>query len=269
MKLLHHARIVSPAGSPLRWAYFLHGLLGAGRNWRSIARRLVENRPEWGALLVDLRMHGSSVGFPGPHTLAACARDVRRLAAHLGTGPAALLGHSFGGKVALRYVDDGVVDLEQAWIIDSTPSVCPPRGGAVEMLKAVRALPSRFPSRLEAVSLLQAFGFPSSMANWMSTNLVRIEGEMTWRFDVAAMEQLLADFLRADLWKVVESAVDRPEFHFVRATASDVLSEDDVQRILRLEDRGRSVRVYSVNGGHWLNADNPSAVVGLLVRHLP
>src|SRR5690606_3974496 len=94
-----------------RRLYVLHGFFGQGRNWSSFARRLVELRPDWVVVLVDLRLHGDSLDLPGPHTLAAAAEDLVGLheAAAAGAGNAsdppeagsarpALLGHSFGGK---------------------------------------------------------------------------------------------------------------------------------------------------------------------------
>ena len=55
----------------------LHGIYGRGRNWKSMAREIGAARPEWSALLVDLRLHGDSPAFEPPHTLDAAAADVR------------------------------------------------------------------------------------------------------------------------------------------------------------------------------------------------
>ena len=73
----HHV-LVAPTGAsaPTQWLLVLHGILGSGVNWRTFAKRLVTARPEWGAVLVDLRMHGESQGAPPPHTLASAAVDV-------------------------------------------------------------------------------------------------------------------------------------------------------------------------------------------------
>ena len=107
----------------------LHGIYGSGRNWGSIARRLVDARPEWGVLLVDLRLHGASrEGFQGPHTLAAAAADVDALVAELDFHAVAVLGHSFGGKVALVYTRHHGKELKQSWVIDSTLRVRDPDG---------------------------------------------------------------------------------------------------------------------------------------------
>src|SRR5688500_19806674 len=81
--ILHHTRVTVPGDEPKLWLLMLHGIYGSGRNWGTIARRLVEARPEWGVLLVDLRNHGQSRGFSGPHTLHAAAADLDRLVEHL------------------------------------------------------------------------------------------------------------------------------------------------------------------------------------------
>src|SRR3954469_22030238 len=98
--ILAHTRVTAAGREPERWLLVLHGIFGAGRNWGSIARRLVDARPEWGAVLVDLPMDGPSRGLAGPHPIAASAADVDRLVEHLDLPAPAVLGHSFGGKVA-------------------------------------------------------------------------------------------------------------------------------------------------------------------------
>ena len=58
---------------------------------------------DWRAVLVDLRMHGASQDFSPPHTLAACVADLRALENSIGPFHG-VIGHSFGGKVALELV---------------------------------------------------------------------------------------------------------------------------------------------------------------------
>src|SRR5690554_6050371 len=118
--ILNHSKVTADGADPHKWLLVLHGIYGSGRNWGTIARRLVEERPEWGVALVDLRMHGMSQGFEGPHTLKATADDVDAMVAETGLNAQAVLGHSFGGKVALVYAQRHGDELEQVWIIDST-----------------------------------------------------------------------------------------------------------------------------------------------------
>ena len=48
---------------------------------------------------------GSSTGLAGPHTLSACAGDLSDLCAHLRAPLDGIIGHSLGGKIALRWLD--------------------------------------------------------------------------------------------------------------------------------------------------------------------
>ncbi|KAG5562470.1 hypothetical protein RHGRI_005262 [Rhododendron griersonianum] len=113
-------------GAQVRWSYILdksvcdppptavllHGILGCRKNWGTFARRLAHEFPTWQIvitqfLLVDLRCHGDSAAIKkrGPHTVASTALDILKLLGKLKLTPRVLVGHSFGGKVALSMVD--------------------------------------------------------------------------------------------------------------------------------------------------------------------
>ncbi|MGH7506370.1 MAG: alpha/beta fold hydrolase [Longimicrobiales bacterium] len=261
--ILSHERVAT--ASPARWLYVLHGIYGAGRNWATVARRIARERADWGVVLVDLREHGASQGFSPPHTLVAAAEDLVELARGTGEAPAAMLGHSFGGKVALAYARRAPERLEQLWIVDSTPDAREPGGSAWEMLHVLRKLPEVFATRDEAIEALVAGGVARPVAQWMATNLEKKEVGYSWRLDFDAMEALLRDFFRSDLWPVVERE-DGPEIHFVKAAESSVVTEEAAARI---EASGDRVLLHHVASSHWVNADNPDALVELVVRELP
>ncbi len=267
--LLAHTRVVAPAATPERWLLVLHGIYGSGRNWGTIARRLVEARPEWGVLLVDLRMHGGSMGFAGPHTLAAAAGDVDRLVEALDFHAAAVMGHSFGGKVALLYAAHHGEGLRQVWVMDSTPAVREPEGSAWRMIEAVRSLPADFASRAEAVEGLERLGYPPVLGHWMAINLEAAEGRYRWRLDFDALEEMLRDFFRTDLWGIVEAPPEGVELRFVKATESNTLDPASVERVEAAERASDRVHLHHLQGGHWINTDNPEGVLGLLVDDLP
>lgn len=266
MPILNHEIVAR--GQPASWVYMLHGIFGAGRNWGTVARRVTRVRPEWGVVLVDLREHGGSRGFTPPHTVRSAATDLTALAADTGRVPRALLGHSFGGKVALRHAAEGPEGLEQVWVIDSTPEAGPPAGSAWRMLESIRRLPDRFASRTELIEALEREGFAGPVGQWMATNLEPRDGGFGWRFDLDAVESLILDFFRTDLWPSVERPPPGVEIRFVKAATSGVMSGETVRRIRLASTRGR-VGIEEMEGGHWLNADNPDGLVDVLARGLP
>jgi esterase len=270
--MLNHETITAGDTAPEQWLYVLHGIYGAGRNWASIMRRVVRERPEWGAVLVDLRAHGASQGFPPPHTVHAAAADLVELAAGTGRVPAAILGHSFGGKVALLFAgmeDEATSQLRQVWVVDSTPDARDPGGSAWSMLNIVRSLPDTFATRDALVDALVAHGMQKPVAQWMATNLeAGDDGAYRWRFDLAAMEALLHSFFETDAWSVVEQPPEGVEVHLLKAEESSVLDGESLARAEAATATGR-VFVHRLAGGHWVNAENPGAVQDLLVSRLP
>ena len=205
--------------------------------------------------------------------MAAAAADLRELASHTGIPPNALLGHSFGGKVALRFAS-GAMDatalrvLRQVWVIDSTPAAREREGSAWQLLDLIRELPDHFASREEAVDWIVGGGFSRPVAEWMTMNLEQSSHAYRWRIDFDAMEEMLRSFDTTDVWNVVESPPDNIEIHLVKAEDSSVLSGDALQRAERATAQGRTF-VHRVNGGHWVNAENPEVIEQLLVQHLP
>ncbi|MDH5760512.1 MAG: alpha/beta hydrolase [Gemmatimonadota bacterium] len=269
MPILHHQKIATAgAPEPTRWILVLHGIYGAGRNWASVARRFVQARPEWGAVLVDLRQHGGSTGFPPPHTVQACADDLAALVKGEGLEARAILGHSFGGKVAMVYARHAPVPLERVWVVDSTPEARAPDGSAWGMLRVLRLYPGPFPDRGAGIAAVESEGFPNSVAQWMSTNLVHEDDGYRWRLDANEMESLMRSFFATDTWDVVEDPPAGAQMHLIRAEESSVLSDG---ACARTEAAGRAngrTHLHRVAGGHWVNADNPDALQELLTAYM-
>jgi len=250
----------------------LHGIYGRGRNWMSMARELAAARPEWSALLVDLRLHGDSQAFDPPHTVDTAAADVRaaiETASANGAPVRALLGHSFGGKVTLAVAATPPEALRQIWVIDATPGTGKPAGSAWDMLTHVRSLPPTFAARAEAIAGLEKLGWATGVASWMATNLRYTDGEFRWALDFDAMETLLHSYFTTDLWHVIESPPPNLDVHIVKATQSSTVNEEACARIERAAEATGRVHLHRVEGSHWVHTDNPKAIAALLSEWLP
>jgi pimeloyl-ACP methyl ester carboxylesterase len=244
----------------------LHGIYGWGRNWQTIAKSLVDARPDYACLLVDLPYHGGSGAGSHERTVMGVAADVIDWLGAQSVAPDAILGHSFGGKVALAMSRAWSARPLQVWVIDSTPETRDPSGSAWDMLQAIRALPPRVASRDELIAALTSRGWTPGVAQWMATNLVRDEDAFVWRIDLDVMERLLHSFFATDLWPLVEHPAPGHVVHFVKASQSSAMSDEAVQRAeARPHDR---VVVHHLEGGHWIHAESPQAIVDLLAQRL-
>ncbi len=247
---------------------FLHGILGTRANWRGIARRFTEARPDWGAILVDLREHGDSLGLPGPHTIAKAAADVRALEESLAVPVAGALGHSFGGKVTLEWLRSRGGKSTEAWVIDASPSAhrAVDTSATAEVLRILDAIPRRWDSREAFVSAVVEAGQPEPVAQWLAMNLRRTDdGKREVGPDLTAIRALVEDYARTDLWNVVESPPEGCTLDVVIGERSTAFSEADREHMARIADRNACVSAHLVDGaGHWVHIDAPDVLLALL-----
>ena len=267
------ARRVGADAPGTRQLLMLHGIYGRGRNWLAIARALVERRPDWSCWLADMRHHGDAHGSDAAGTLDALAADVETWSAAQGVAVDAVLGHSFGGKVALAYAARQATRPLQVWVIDSTPAAKAASGSAWDMLGVVRSLPETFRSRQEAIAGIEAGGFSTDVAQWMSTNLMHEAGAYRWKLDFDVMERLLEEFFETSLWSALDPGAPGHDVHVLKASESSVIAPDVVARLSDLEASAvpgnARVHLHVRDGGHWIHAESPQVVVELLAEHLP
>jgi len=106
--------IDSGAGAPVA---LLHGLFGRAQNLGSVARRLA---PAMRVISIDLRNHGASPHAPGMDYETQAADVIETLAA-LHALPAALLGHSMGGKTAMAAARFEIIPDAGHWLHADQP----------------------------------------------------------------------------------------------------------------------------------------------------
>lgn len=253
MRLAH---TVVGAADATRSAFILHGILGSGRNWRAFTRRLVEVAPSWRFVLVDLRNHGDSHPAPPPHTLAACAQDLAELGREIGR-PEVVIGHSFGGKVALVYGRD-VDPAAGIGVIDAVPFAVEELDDEVlGVLGLVERLPMPVQQHAEVQQAFLAAGFSELLAGWMTTNLRRDADGLRWRLHVPALREMLRSYAEEDLGDWLAQARD---VLIVRALRSSRWTPE----VLRRLSGSRGVRVEAVDAGHWVHVEAAEALVALL-----
>jgi esterase len=270
--MLHVARLDPlPSGAPNRWMTFLHGILGSGANWRTFAKRFVAARPGWGAALVDLRYHGQSGPETKPDTLPMAAGDVLAALDASGIATNGIVGHSFGGKVALEVMRQRPRSFQRAFIVDSVPGARPTGRGSESTLRIVellKAMPS-LGSRADFNAWAAAHGVDKPTTDWLAMN-VRADDSGTFRFrvDLDGVSRLLEDYFARDSWDVIRDAAGdaASEVHLVAGGRSDAYDANSRTRAEQLvASHPKRVFFHMVEqAGHWVHVDAPDALLRIL-----
>ncbi|PIN22339.1 putative alpha/beta hydrolase [Handroanthus impetiginosus] len=267
-------------------AVLLHGILGSRKNWGTFARRLAKEFPKWQFLLVDLRCHGDSASLKkrGPHSVASAALDVLKLLGRLKLTPRVVVGHSFGGKVALSMVDQVAKPLARpvrVWVLDATPGKV--QAGAdgddhpAELISFLKMLPKEVSSKRDVVNALVQHGFSQDVAQWVVTNLRQsgvVNGasssSFSWVFNLNGVSDMYQSYEETNLWKLVEDVPRGVHINFLKAERSlHRWALEDIRRIHVAEEQaaeeGGGIEMHVLeDAGHWVHADNPDGLFRIL-----
>jgi esterase len=180
------SRDLGGAGEPA--LVVLHGLLGSSRNWQSAGAALAARGPR--VLALDLRNHGESpwdedCGF------GAMADDVRAWLRASGLGPAHLVGHSLGGKVAMRLAAEEPGLVARLTVVDIAPRDYP--GRLRVEFEAMRRLDlAGLGSRRDADQALADLVTDWALRQFILTNLGQdADGRWAWKVNRPALERAL------------------------------------------------------------------------------
>ena len=157
----------------------MHGMFGSLSNLGNLARHLATTHR---VISVDLRNHGSSP-FRLPHSYDGMIEDILGLIESEGMERCHLLGHSMGGKLAMkiscRYPDK----VDKLVVVDIAPKTYP--GSHDNDYEAMRGLDlQRLKSRKEADEILESLIPDWAKRQFLLTNLRRDEEGTAFRWSV-------------------------------------------------------------------------------------
>ena len=249
-------------GPPL---LLLHGLGGAAVNWTLVAPSLLAHRR---LLVPDLPGHGGSSPAPAAPTLNPFADAAAALAEREGMFPAAVVGHSMGGVIALRLAirrpdDVSAVVLAAAAGISSTARRAELGFTVVSAMKPARLVaPFREAIGRSAALRAAVFGYwevsdtaalsPRAVEGFLSGPAIHSDVE-------SAGWALLRDDPRTDLDRIA-----CPRLLLWGARDNLVPVEDGIEYARRL---GAPLRVVA-DCGHLLIGERPDACADAILRFL-
>ena len=244
---------------------FLHGLFGQGRNWTTIGKALADRHR---VTLVDLPDHGRS-----PWTERV---DYLDMAAQVGAvleadGPATVVGHSMGGKVAMVLALTRPELVERLVVADMSPvdygAAEDTTDGVLRYARILLDLDLAQVERREDADRLLAATVPSSTIRAFLLQNLRRDGD-AWRW-AANLEAVVRDGAVLAGWPQEALAgcppYDGKVLWLAGETSSYVRPEyDDAMR--RWFPHYRKVTIKGA--GHWLHSEKPDVFLAALQRFL-
>lgn len=241
----------SGAGKPL---IILHGLFGISDNWTALSRLWSQY---FTVYAVDLRNHGQS-----PHSdewnYEVMANDIIELMGDEKLTDVTVLGHSMGGKVAMRLAIDFPMALSKLVVIDIAPRQYTPHHGDV-LAAIAKVNPQTLSSRKEAESILRETLKDEGTIQFLLKNLFWKENAdetktLDWRFNVEVITRNIHEVNAATM----PPLICETETLFLRGSRSQyILPEDEAD--IKVQFPNSQVLTIQ-DAGHWVHADQPLSV---------
>ncbi len=231
-------------GEPL---LIIHGLFGSSRNWKTLAGRFAQ---QFEVLTLDLRNHGDSfhaaqMGYQDMVQDVVQLMDVQDIAC------AHLVGHSMGGKVAMKLTHENPERIKRLVVADVAPVTY--RHHYDEIIDPVLALDlSALHNRREADEQLQQSIRDQRIRLFILQNLTFSNGVARWKLNWRAIRDNMAEITGYE--NITNWRIETPSL-FIRGEQSGYIDE---QGRALIEQHFSKVQFKTIeNAGHWLHAEQP------------
>ena len=323
---------------------FLHGLLGQGRNLKTFAKQLCLLRKEimHNGWLMDLRGHGQSRLATGPSsstttttptthtpptktrtrtTFSDCVADIEYTINHhhhnnnnnntsnhrngsTRTGPAIVVGHSWGGRMAVQYAhqslhsaartsgssssstSSSLAPIKEVWLLDVVP------GKANESVEQVVAIVDKLqkqqqqqyaaqgtlvpiPKKELVRRLVEEEGLDLPTSTWLASSYSGGGGGgVDFGFDLSVVQDILPEFGTQDLEGMILDLLQAGvHVHVVRAGKNRAWDENPMvwNRWKQLQQQQPYPGLLGLHilpkAGHWVHVDDLKGLVALFATN--
>lgn len=234
-------------GKPL---VILHGLLGYSDNWVTFAK----NAADWGfrVFIPDQRNHGHSPHHP-VFNYYALTDDLGEFLEQQGIGKTYLIGHSMGGKVAMRYTLENPDRVDRILVVDTSLRTYVRFNYHLRLIDAMQSLDfNGIRTREAAAEQLSMKIKEPRIVYFLLKNLYWKErGRLAWRPNLRAISEQIESMYDGVFYS---AKFDRPAL-FIRGGQSDYVLDEDFPAIRQNFPMADILTIG--NGTHWVHADEP------------
>lgn len=241
-------------GSPV---IILHGMFGFSDNWQTIAKGLSERHL---VITPDLRNHGQSPHAP-THTYPDMAEDIRLFMERHWMFSANLVGHSMGGKVAMQFALDHPDQVDRLVVVDMEPGQA--TDNHRDIFKALLDMDfSKIRTRNDADDFLHTRIPDYGTRQFLLKNITRhADGSFAWKMNLPVIWKHYPDILGP----VSGKPYPKPAL-FIRGGKSNYVLDSEIPAIKALFPKAEIATI--AGAGHWVHADKPAELLGLLQEFL-
>ncbi len=242
-------------GPPL---IILHGVFGSGENWFTVSKLFT---PHFRVFLVDQRNHGRSPKSE-EFSYDILVEDLKDFADQQGINSFYLIGHSMGGKVAMKFASRYPQRLIKLVVVDIAPRFYDPHHQ--QIIAGLRAVDlETMSSRTEADAAMAGYIPEPDVRQFLLKNLFRDEsGKFAWRINLPVLEKAVGQIGEA---LSPEAHITTPTL-FIRGEKSRYISDRDMAEIPM---RFSNSRVITIAGaGHWVQAEKPEPFARAVLNFL-
>ena len=226
----------------------IHGLFGMSDNWNTLGKKFSKYCKTH---LIDLRNHGRS-----PHSndfnYEVMCEDILEYMDDNNIVDPIILGHSLGGKLAMKFAFTYPDKIDKLIVADIAPREYN-SDFHKNLLATLYKLPLQDFEKREEIDNVLSFSYKDKgMRLFLLKNLYRNkQKEFAWRFNIDILLEKVVNIQEADF---IEGVCDIPT-HFLRGGKSDYINSADE---LIINKHFSNFSIATIDGvGHWLHAEDP------------
>ncbi len=226
----------------------LHGLFGISDNWASYARRIAME--DFHVFVVDQRNHGQSPKSENFNYLALTDDLFDFIDDHEIVDPI-LIGHSMGGKVAMRFALENPHLVKKLVVVDISLKAYGPRDHHKKIIEAMRSVDFSVVKSRQDVEAQITTGIPDlRIRQFIMKNLHRIEKDnFEWRIHLDGLEENIDEMFDA-----IDTIIkyEKPTL-FIKGGASDYILLEDFDAI---RYNFPNAEIITIEGAsHWVHVE--------------
>lgn len=243
------------AGQPV---IILHGLMGSSDNWLTVSKPLAE---KYELFIVDQRNHGRSP-WAEEMNYDVMVNDLLEFIQQHHISNPVIIGHSMGGKVAMKFATEHPALLSKLIVVDIAPRYYAPHHQ--DVLAGLNAIDlNTLQNRVEADQILVAHISSPDVRQFLLKNLYRNEdNQFAWRINLQVINEQI-DHIGEAL--NTSTTFDKPAL-FISGALSDYITDADKPEIKATFPQSKVVVIPNAN--HWVQATQPLAFLNAVTEFI-